>query len=132
MTWVTSLLVIVVAAVGLLFGFQFYMVRRMQRMRGKPAPELDGRFGRASSRGRALFYFFSPACGACRTMTPVVTDMSRGDDRVFPIDVSRDFDVARRFGVMATPTTILVHKGLIDEVFVGPRNERALRGLMAS
>jgi thiol-disulfide isomerase/thioredoxin len=125
MTWVTSLLVFVVAGVG-----QFWMMRRMQGMRGKPAPELHGRPGRAARRGRALFYFFSPSCGACRTMTPVVTDMSRGDDRVFPIDVSRDFDLARHFGVMATPTTILVDRGLIGEVFVGPRNERALRGLM--
>jgi len=132
MTWVTTIIVFVVAGFGLLLALQFFMVMRMQRMRGRPAPELQGKFGRAARRGRALFYFFSPTCGACRTMTPVITEMSRSDDRVFPIDVSRDFDIARRFGVMATPTTILVDQGLIGEVIVGPRDERALRGLMAS
>ncbi len=124
---------IVVPLVAVLLGFiglQMFMVRRMRRMRGQEAPSVGGAAGRRVADGRnALFYFYSPQCGACRTMTPVVKQLAERAPGVFPVDVSQDLDTARRFKVMATPTTILVRDGKVAEVLVGAQSADTLRGL---
>jgi len=118
--------------VAAFIGLQVFMVRRMVRKQGQPPPTLDGKAGRRIERGKpALFYFFSPQCGACRAMTPVVKSMASHDDGVFPVDISQDMATARKFGVMATPTTIVVRDGVIARVLVGPQPETTLRGLMS-
>lgn len=121
----------IVMLVGLFIGFQVFMIRKMQGQRGKPAPALEGKAGKAIARGKAsLFYFYSPQCGACRPMTPVVKSMAKKQSSVFPVDISRDMATARKFGVMATPTTILVKDGTVAEVLIGPQPESVLRGLV--
>lgn len=113
-------------------SMQIIMVKRMQRQQGKPAPKLSGKPGKIVSKGHpALFYFYSPQCGACRTMTPVVKKMAGSRQGVFPVDISRDMDTARQFGVMATPTTIFVNKGVVQNVLVGAQSETQLRSLFS-
>ncbi len=121
----------IVLVVVLFIGIQIFMVKKMQGQRGKPAPQLDGAPGKAIEKGRSsLFYFYSPQCGACRSMTPVVKEMAEKRSTVFPVDISRDMATARKFGVMATPTTILVKEGTVAEVLIGPQPESVLRGLV--
>ncbi len=131
----TGILYVFLALVGaflvLIFGMRLVLVLRIRKSKGKPAPQLSGKPGRVvRKRPAALFYFYSPSCGACRTMTPVVKQMSKSLDTVFPVDISRDMETARKFGVMATPTTVLVKKGLVDEILIGPQSEGTLRGLL--
>ena len=125
-------ILLIAAVLGVLFfGFQLLMVRRMKRNKGKAAPELSGNRGEAVQSGAlALFYFHSPSCGACRTMTPVVQRFTGGKSRCFSVDVSRDMDTARAFGVMATPTTVLVEGGIIRDFLVGPQPESRLLPLL--
>jgi thioredoxin 1 len=120
---------LVLAFVLFVLGLRVFMVMRIKRQQGKPAPELSGKLGRAArGRDRALFYFYSPSCGPCKPMTPVVRSMS---GNVHAVDITKDMDTARRFGVMATPTTVLVEKGVVQRILVGPQPESTLRGLMA-
>ena len=123
MTFVYITVGIVGGIVALVLGLQFFVMFRVRRQRGKPAPELAGKMGRRVSRGKsALFYFYSPSCGACRAMTPVMKRLAKAHEGgVYPVDIAKDLDIARKFGVMATPTTIYVDKGVIQEVFVGPQ-----------
>ncbi len=115
----------------LFFGFQYLTILRMKRKRGKPAPELSGDYGNAVNTGKtALFYFYSPRCGACRSMTPVVERFTNNTSRSFKVDVSHDMDTARHFGVMATPSTVVVEKGIIRDFLVGPRPEAELISLL--
>jgi len=125
--------VVAVAAIAAFMGLQLLLVRRMQRKQGQPAPELDGTAGKAISGGKsALFYFHSPMCGACKTMTPEVERLARSHQgRVFPVDISVDMATARSFGVMATPTTIVVERGVIQQVLIGPQPKTRLEGLVA-
>ncbi len=125
-----------VGLVVLLFiGFvamQFLLVRRMRRLEGQQAPTLTGKAHKRITSGKpALFYFYSPGCGACRTMTPVVERLRSSRDGVFSIDISRDMDTARKFGVMATPTTVLIDNGVVRQVLVGPQPEKVLESAVA-
>ncbi len=123
----------IIAGVIILFvGFQAFLMAKMQRQKGKPAPDLDGASGSWVSQGKsALFYFYSPACGACRAMTPVVKKLGqKSKGGVYAIDISQDMATARKFGVMATPTTIIVEKGVIQQVIIGPQPPTAIEQLI--
>jgi thioredoxin 1 len=129
MVVVYALVSLVLAFVLFVVGMRLFMVLRIKRQQGKPVPELPGKLGRAAhSRGKSLFYFYSPGCAPCRPMTPLVKAM-RGN--VFAVDITQDFETARKFGVMATPTTVLVKQGVVEQILVGPQPESALRALMA-
>ncbi len=133
-------MIIVYILGGLLFGFIALIVvmrvlisTRARKLQGKAAPELRGRMQTWVSGGRrALFYFHSPGCGACRAMTPVVERLQKEAKGVFAVDVSLDLDTARRFRVMATPTTVLIDGGIIEQVLIGPQPQAALEGMLSS
>lgn len=124
-------LIVLALFVALFFGFQYLTVFRMRLKRGKPAPNLAGAYAKAVKTGKpALFYFYSPGCGACRSMTPVVEGYTKKSTRCFKVDVSQDMNTARAFGVMATPSTVVVENGVIRDFLVGPRAAPELTGLL--
>lgn len=84
----------------------------------------------AVGSGRRLYYFFSPRCGPCRAVTPVIDRLATRHPNVFKVDVSADIEQARAFGVAATPTLMLVEDGRITRVIVGGASEKTLEGLL--
>ena len=125
------ILYILAGIVGLFFLAQFTLIWKMKRQKGKPAPSLPGAPGERIRTGeRAIFYFFSPQCGACRSMTPVVEDLAKEHREVFPVDISQQFEIARKFGVMATPSMVIVEDGKIQDYLIGPQTPAYVRGLV--
>ncbi len=98
---------------------------RARFMRGKPAPDLSGLL--PDTHGQALLYFFSNSCGMCKSMTPVIDRLAQGDPHVVKLDVLKSIDMARRFKVMGTPTTVLVRDGKVEKMWVGVKSEAELR-----
>jgi len=119
---------------GFILGFillQYLMMFRMKMKKGKPAPELTGKFEKAVKSGdKALFYFYSPGCGACRPMTPVIERMMKKNKNVFKVNIANEMDTARKFGVMGTPSTVLIRDGKIAEFIVGPKPGEQVEGLL--
>lgn len=117
-----NILSTIAVIVALFFGFQYFMVFKMRLKKGKAAPELSGSYGKAVKNNKtSLFYFYSPSCGACRSMTPLVENYTKNNPRCFKVDVSKDMETARAFGVMGTPSTVLVENGKITDFIVGPK-----------
>ncbi|NIA29933.1 MAG: conjugal transfer protein TraF [Actinobacteria bacterium] len=111
--------------------FQYSMVFKMRLQKGKPAPEVGGKAGRAIQGGRkALFYFYSPGCRACKQMTPIIEKLSENNKSIVKIDISLDMTTAKKFGVMGTPSTVLVQAGKIAEFLVGPQTEDRILALL--
>ena len=111
----------------LMVGLNAMVVLRMRALQGKPLPEVPGPTGKSLSQAkRGLAYFFSPGCGACRTITPVMQKLSEKNQDVHVVDVTRQFDVARALKVLATPTIVEVESGRIVAVHVGPVPPRLL------
>ncbi len=126
-------IIVAIAIAVLFFGFQKFMVFKMSRKKGKPAPELKGTLGKAIKNGKiSLFYFYSPSCGACKSMTPIVEGYTKNNPRCFKVDVSKDMDTARAFGVMGTPSTVVIENGIIRDFFVGPKPQAQLTALLES
>ncbi len=112
-------------------GMQYLMVLRSRRNKGKRVEQVGGKLGKMiSAGGRAMVYFYSPSCRACRYQTPVIDRLISDGRSVYKIDISRDMSTARKFGVMATPTTVVLQGNQIVEFLVGAKTEQKLREIL--
>jgi len=114
-----------------LVGGQIMLRMQSVLKKGKPAPEVAGKAGKTMNSGsNTLFYFFSPSCRACVQMTPMIKNMAKTNKNVFPVDVSKEMQTAQKFGVMRTPTVVLVKDGKIDKFLVGAQTESKMVSLL--
>ena len=114
-------LLILAAAVVLL---QWWVGHRGRRAEGQPVPKLSGALGERLAEDVVL-WFHSPTCAPCRVMQPEVDALvARGE--AVAIDVTEDFETAKAFGVMATPTTVWVRGGVVRRVVTGRTTLREL------
>jgi thiol-disulfide isomerase/thioredoxin len=115
-----TLLVIVGGLVLLFVGMRFFLTKKAYASKGKKLDGLAGRIGTSVSAGdRVMAYFYSPSCSACKTQTPLVEKLQREFPNIYKINVAEDMAMARAFGVMATPTTTIVNRGIVEEVLIG-------------
>jgi len=130
---VTDTLVAVLAAavVLALLGMQALPLIRARRMRGQPAPPLDSVLNQ-QQRGlaRHLVYFWSPHCGMCRNMTPVIERLAHETPEVVAVDILHHLELAQAMNVMSTPTLVLIENGRIVDMQVGVRSEAQIRALL--
>jgi len=120
-TFRNVVVVLVVGFVALTLGLQIVAQRRAARLKGQPLPSLPGATGaRIAASERALIYFFTPSCAACRAVTPRMKALAAQGKPVFPIDASLDPSIAQALSVMATPTTVEVDHGQVVGVHIGP------------
>lgn len=100
--------------------------------KGKKIPSFSGEIGKKIQKGdKLLLYFYTPTCGACKSMTPVIDEMMKEENNIYKINLTRDYDIGKIFGVMGTPATIVVNDSKIDQYILGARSERFLKNLTA-
>lgn len=124
MQWLLVGLVLVLAMV---MALQIAMLLRVRKQEGRAAPPLnevlpDG----VEPQPRMLLYFYSEHCGPCRGVTPLVDALAERHDGVVKVDVRRNMETARRFGVMGTPSLVRVEDGIISRVHIGGITEGRL------
>ena len=125
------MLTVVYILVGLFLAFmgmQYLMILRSKKNKGKKVGQVGGKLGKVMSMGgKAMVYFYSPSCRACKYQTPVIDRLISDGFKIQKVDISRDMAVARKFGVMATPTTVVLQGNEIVEFLVGAKPEDKLR-----
>ena len=113
---------------SLLIVLQLVIVVNGRRRRGRRILGVGGPLGEAVNSGdRVLAYFYSTSCSECKAQTPIIDTLANEYANIFKVDVAEHFEAARAFGVMATPTTVLVDQGKVVDVYVGTRTEAFLR-----
>jgi thioredoxin 1 len=121
----------VIALVAFILAMNLSVVLRAKFKKGKVVNDIRGKIGEAIKRGeRVMLYFYSPTCSACKVQTPIIDNLinlANGRTKIFKIDVSRDVDTVLKFGVMGTPSIVVVEDGKIKEFFVGVKSENILR-----
>jgi thioredoxin 1 len=116
----TVVAVLVGGFVGLMVLMQVLVRVRARLQTGKDVPPLAGPLGKHVARGRrALVYFHSPGCAACRPMTPRLQALSKRSEGVYLVDVSLDLDTARALKIMATPSFVEIDAGKVVGYHVG-------------
>jgi len=125
------MLIVVYILVGIFIAFmgmQYLMILRSKRNKGKRVEQVGGKLGKMMLMGeKAMVYFYSPSCRACKYQTPIVDRLISDGHKIQKVDISRDMATARKFGVMATPTTVVLSGNEIVEFLVGAKTEDKLR-----
>ena len=102
-----------------------------RRTVGRSLHGIPGSLGAAIDAGEdVIVVFFGPTCTACRRQEPAVQAVQKDFPSLFLINVPEELSTARTFGVMATPTTVLVRNRTIQKVLVGVQSESTLRSLV--
>jgi thioredoxin 1 len=63
-----------------------------------------------------LVDFFAEWCGPCKTLAPILTDVSRqmeGKARIIKVDIDRNPQAASHFGIRSVPTLMVFRNGEI-------------------
>jgi thioredoxin 1 len=128
MDLVAAIITLLVLLVVLL---QLGMWWRSKRQVGRPAPDTLALTGRALGENeRALFYFYSQNCGACKPVSRLVNEFKTRYDRIYAIDIASHAQLARDFGLLATPTVYIVENGHIVQVRLGAQSRKQLERLL--
>jgi thioredoxin len=123
---------IILAIVIVIFLLQFLMIIAAKKSTGKKLKGLKGKLKRLENNGsKGLVYFFSPSCHACKAQTPIIKELQSSNKNIFDIDISKDMESARIFGIKATPTTMIVENGTINHVLLGVKQKDVLESYLS-
>ncbi|MBN2366481.1 MAG: thioredoxin family protein [Calditrichaeota bacterium] len=127
----SQILYILLGILGLFMLLQLSVRFRGWFRRGKPAPKVGGSLGQSIDKGgKILAYFYSPSCSACRTQEKYINLIQKNFKAVYRINAAKDRSIASAFGVMGTPTTVIIEKGIIKEYFTGVTPTKKLKGTL--
>ncbi len=125
-----TVLYIVLAIVGFFVFMQLLVWINGKMKKGKKIPSFSGEIGRKIQAGnKMLLYFYTPTCGACRAMTPIIDELKKQKDNVYKINLAKDRHMGQIFGVMGTPATVIVGNSQIEQFILGARSKIFLTSL---
>jgi thioredoxin-like negative regulator of GroEL len=104
------LLLIAVAMAGLVIGVRRWSQWRLANLRSLPTDwEI---LGTAPDGRPAILAFSTPGCAVCRSAQQPALDLLgrqlEGQVRILKIDLTKQPDVATKYGVLTAPTTVVL------------------------
>ncbi|MDA8381869.1 MAG: thioredoxin family protein [Betaproteobacteria bacterium] len=118
------------ALIALILLLQGMALWRAKQAIGRRAPEDDAIAAQTNAVGPRLYYFYAPTCGPCKAMTPLVDRLIAAHGNLIKVNVAQAPELARGFGISATPSFVLVEDGIIRQVRLGAQSERQVRALL--
>ncbi len=118
------------AFVGAVLGWLFWMHLASKRAVGRSVHHLREHFPAVDGKQPVLIYCYSPNCGPCRAMTPLMERLARETGRVHTFDITRDLETAQKMGIRATPTTLVIVAGEVRQVLIGAQPPHKLEALL--
>jgi len=123
--------ILIGAAIAAFVLVSLFPLIRARWVRGRAVPGIDAVLTADQRRApRLLVYFWSPRCGVCRSMTTVIDRLAEETRNVVKVNITEAPELAREFGVLATPSLAVVERGVIRRFVVGGRTEPQIRSLM--
>jgi thioredoxin 1 len=112
---------------------QYWLVHRSRGLEGRPAPRLDDVLdAKYLDQPRLILYFWQPGSHVCGTTSMVINPLLETRRDIIKINTLEEWELARRFDVLGTPTLVVISEGRIERVLVGSRNEQQIRELVGA
>ncbi len=124
-------IVIIIVFIPILL-MQLGMYFTSHKMKGVAIPDEAQKLLGNGAAGKALLYFYSPTCGPCRAMTPVIDNIIGNHLPAAKIDIHASPELAVKLGVRATPTTLIINNNVVEKVMLGAQPEQKLLDLLQS
>ena len=80
--------------------------------------------------GKTVIYCFSPSCRPCRPMSAAVDALIDEGKPLFKLDISQHPELAKEFGIRATPTLIVIDNQVVTRMVLGVKTEGFMRDLL--
>lgn len=93
--------------------------------------EIGGLLPQVSAHRQTLVYCYSPACGPCKRMSPMIDELCQKGHAIVKLDVSKQLEVADQLHIRAVPTLLVVHDGVIDQVLLGIHQRQEIEALLS-
>jgi thiol-disulfide isomerase/thioredoxin len=124
---VNILFLVLAAVLTFLVLLQVAAIIRARMRKGTPAPDVAGPWQEAVRAGRTVgLYFMSPTCSSCKVQTPIVDTLRTRGEEIYTVNLAEGLAPAQAFGVMGTPTVVVIKTGIVAEVLVGLRSAETL------
>ena len=122
---------IALSIVGFFVFMQLYIWTSSFFKKGKYINEFGGELGKRIKSGeKLLIYFYTNSCAACRPMTTVIDKMKNERNDIYKVNLSIDFEIGKKFGVMGTPATLVVENSRINQFVLGARTEHFIKKMI--
>ena len=124
-------IVVVTVVVGMM-SWMSYIMFKAQKLKGDVIPKTTAKIDDlVSNNNKALLYFYSPNCGQCVGITPIIDEMKSKALAVEKVDISKNIDIAQTLNVRATPTILLIKKSKIEQIILGAKSKSYIEGLLS-
>ncbi len=83
--------------------------------------------------GTVLIDFFSANCMPCKMISPViekVADKAEPQVKVCKVDVEKERDLAKKFGIMSVPTVVVLKNGKVSNRSIGVTGEKTILDML--
>ncbi|MEH6842021.1 MULTISPECIES: thioredoxin [Priestia] len=93
----------------------------------------DQTFLNETNKGVVLVDFWATWCGPCKMISPVLDELDReiGDKvKIVKVDVDQNRETTSKFGVMGTPTLLVLRNGKVVDKAMGYQPKEALAELV--
>lgn len=91
-----------------LLAVQTYFVHRQRRR----LAQID------SGDPDSVYLFSTPSCGVCMQMKRAYGEwIDKG--AITSVDITKELEMAKRYGITAVPTTVVVRRGKVTKAFLG-------------
>lgn len=80
-----------------------------------------------------LLDFWAVWCGPCRAVAPIVDQLATeygGKAKIGKVDIDKEQELARRFGIASIPTLMVFKGGEVVEQVLGARPKPFIAGLL--
>jgi len=80
------------------------------------------------STGVILVDFWSPMCGPCRRLNPIIKEIQEdfNDVRIVKINTMDDTETAKKYGITALPTLVFLNDGEVVNTMVGIQSKETI------
>jgi len=128
MELISYFFVVLVAIFLLLRLLPYY---RARQLRGRSAPDFGKLLtDKQKTSPHLLIYFWSPQCVMCKAMSKIIDELIETRDDIIKIDVMQNIEISTGFGIMGTPSLVLVNDGKIEQMMVGAKTKSQITGIL--
>ncbi len=83
--------------------------------------------------GTVLIDFFADWCAPCKKITPIIEKISQNSPqniKICKVNIEKETDLAKRFGIKSIPTVIVLKNGEIQNRSIGVTGEKAILDML--
>jgi thiol-disulfide isomerase/thioredoxin len=119
---------VVLAVLAVFAANTLWVLLGSRQLRGRSVGDLTTIYPElAEHRGKAAIYCYSADCGPCRRITPTIDVLRAEHPKLLKLNIAERGAEARRLGIQATPTILLIEDGKILKALVGAHGLGALK-----